>query len=523
MASAGVPIDASRGCLLIASYPDHYTVLERNLRSMRRFATDAPPPVHIVLDTLVDASNAGHRFSRALGSTANVHSLQGLMRDVGEDASTDPGVRNVLEQARRDHCTGAPSAASHLCKGHLQSESFQAGCRKRCMTGRQPRLASLPALPASASNVERLKQIHTHKIAKDEARPSESECTADCKVIAGIAARYGEEMGTPADGLDRFDFFTPSNKAALADIGMPKRGWECAKPPFGYYNFKRKYQVLKKLYGSQHLHSLGCSLIWVIDSESFAFRRFAFTDIFTRYARRPTVFLGGPTSPTPSTCHLQTLLANWGAATEGQPMERLTRAIDLEPFHDDFWMWEANIINDMMIKMRAGGPSGSRRSIAGVLLNASEYGTHHEQVVYSNWILVQQQLHPDRYSHVHKLDVEKKASERWPALQLERFLLSLRSQMLGPTLARLHAAIALGLDAVNASALARQQVRSELIEFFVENDWLYVRGGSHRSWRPSPWSAVHDLMPEWPGAWCVNNCEIDDVEARKIGVPQLQR
>jgi len=83
--------------------------------------------------------------------------------------------------------------------------------------------------------------------------------------------------------------------------------------------------------------------------------------------------------------------------------------------------------------------------------------------------------------------------------------------MLGPTLARLHAAFSLGLDADQADDAARRRLRLELIQFLNESDWVFVRG-----WQPSPWTAVADLLPEWPGALCLSNCELDESQARAI-------
>jgi len=271
----------------------------------------------------------------------------------------------------------------------------------------------------------------------------------------------------------------------------------------------------------------------VIDADSFAFRHFSFRGLFERYARRPTIFLGGPTTPLAARCHVKTLLANWGmtAPSEGLGYEHLHVVLDLEPFHDDYWVWEGPVIDELVANMR-GGEGAERRSLAIAVLNGSVHGTYSEQIIYSNWVLMQQQRQPGKYSHIRRLDVEKLAVSRWPHLNLERHLARLRlhrhavksSQvkssgggafrghpMLGPTLARLHAAFSLGLDADQADDAARRRLRLELIQFLNESDWVFVRG-----WQPSPWTAVADLLPEWPGALCLSNCELDESQARAI-------
>ena len=144
-------------------------------------------------------------------------------------------------------------------------------------------------------------------------------------------------------------------------------------------------------------------------------------------------------------------------------MATLAASADLEPFHDDFWILEGRIVDDMLTSMRADG-----RSVAARFLNGSSFGTYHDQIVYNNWILVEQRRQPGRYAHVRTVDVEKLASQRWPHLHLERHLSRLRVSMLGPTLARLHAAIVLGMDRTNASQPERRRVRSELIELLPE-------------------------------------------------------
>ena len=54
-----------------------------------------------------------------------------------------------------------------------------------------------------------------------------------------------------------FDFYATENKAFLTDLGNPKEGLlPCSPtPPLGYYNFKRKYQTLKKLFGAVLAHT----------------------------------------------------------------------------------------------------------------------------------------------------------------------------------------------------------------------------------------------------------------------------
>ena len=83
------PAAMESGCLLIPSFPMHYPQLEHNLRSLRKFASDTSmPPVHIVLDTIKDVAADGSRFAKLYSGSVEVHSLQGLMRDAGEDAYT---------------------------------------------------------------------------------------------------------------------------------------------------------------------------------------------------------------------------------------------------------------------------------------------------------------------------------------------------------------------------------------------------------------------------------------------------
>ena len=170
-------------------------------------------------------------------------------------------------------------------------------------------------------------------------------------------------------------------------------------------------------------------------------------------------------------------------------------------------------------------------------MNGSVLGTYSEQIVYSNWILVAQRRDPSKYAHVRRVDVEGLAVARWPHLELDRHLRQLRSSsrkhaapgtarggraaashpMLGPTLARLHAAFSLGLQGL-ATPTARDPpeataaaLRREFIGLLNDTDWVYVRG-----WQPSPWAAVIDLLPEWPGALCMSNCALDEGEVRAI-------
>ena len=570
-------------CLLIPSFPEHYGALEVALRSFHRHAADlSAVQVHIVLDRVLDATatlfERWHEAFYGHGSAAEdhhfrVHALEGLMRDAGEDAASDPHVRALLEEARRRHCTGAGGRGAHLCgAAFLGSGSgdglFHSRCRQRCMSGLQPLLASLPPLPANASASDRMRQVaRSASVASGRRRApavmdtpaaspgrspgrlpiNESACRSDCEAISKIIAQFREQTGAVA--TDSFDLFAPENKMWLVDLGSPLHGPPTCKPdaPWGHYNFKRKYQALKKWYGAQHAYRRAhCSLIWVMDSDSVAFRRFSFADVFGRYLARPSIFLGGPTSPRASRCHMETLFANWGEGGD-VPGDRSGRnraaapdplgAVDLEPFHDDLWLWEGAIVDDLLTRMRRARDPSRRRSVAAAFLNGSVLGTYSEQIVYSNWILVAQRRDPSKYAHVRRVDVEGLAVARWPHLELDRHLRQLRSSsrkhaapgtarggraaashpMLGPTLARLRAAFSLGLQGL-ATPTARDPpeataaaLRREFIGLLNDTDWVYVRG-----WQPSPWAAVIDLLPEWPGALCMSNCALDEGEVRAI-------
>lgn len=539
---SGAPSGGGRGgtCLLIATYPDHYQELARNLRSLREHSTDARlPDAHIVMDRIVDVQRDSSQFSKIWNDGGkgllHAHSLQGLMRDVNEDASTDPIVRQLMEEARHRVCgSAARSAAAHLCSGFLQSSAFHNACQKRCLSGVQRPLATLPPLPDNATWTERFRQIavsqntvHNSAIRHTWPKLNSSACARDCTTLADIASRARDEMRPLGDSAahDRFDFYATENKPFLVELGSPRHGLApCTPaPPLGYYNFKRKYQILKKFYGAQHAYRVGgCGLLWLIDSESFAFRPFSFADdVFGRYAAQPTIFLGGPTSPTPAECHMRSLFANWGMDPERRAGARFVRALDLEPFHDDVWIWEGAIADDLLTSMRGSGS----RSLAAVVLNSSSsYGTHHEQVAYYNWVLVQQQMHEGKYAHVQRRDVEKLAASRWPSLQLEKHLASLRDgvirdaggthTMIGPSVGRLHAAMALGMAALNASTAQRLHLRREFISLLHENGWVFVRGTM-----PRPWIAVEDLMPDWKVALCINNCAVSQRQVTALGLP----
>ena len=452
------------------------------------------------MDRIVDVQRDSSQFSKIWNDGGkgllHAHSLQGLMRDVNEDASTDPIVRQLMEEARHRVCgSAARSAAAHLCSGFLQSSAFHNACQKRCLSGVQRPLATLPPLPDNATWTERFRQIavsqntvHNSAISHTWPKLNSSACARDCTTLADIASRARDEMRPLGDSAahDRFDFYATENKPFLVELGSPRHGLApCTPaPPLGYYNFKRKYQILKKFYGAQHAYRVGgCGLLWLIDSESFAFRPFSFADdVFGRYAAQPTIFLGGPTSPTPAECHMRSLFANWGMDPERRAGARFVRALDLEPFHDDVWIWEGAIADDLLTSMRGRGS----RSLAAVVLNSSSsYGTHHEQVAYYNWVLVQQQMREGKYAHVQRRDVEKLAASRWPSLQLEKHLASLRDgvirdaggthTMIGPSVGRLHAAMALGMAALNASTAQRLHLRREFISLLHENGWVFVR------------------------------------------------
>jgi len=73
-----------------------------------------------------------------------------------------------------------------------------------------------------------------------------------------------------------------------------------------------------------------CKLLWMLDSESFALRRFSFTvDVFGDYdAKRPTLFVSGaPLRP----CALRALRGLWGAVARSERGMAEARA---ESWHD---------------------------------------------------------------------------------------------------------------------------------------------------------------------------------------------
>ena len=151
------------GCLLIPTYPDHYSELERNLRSLRRHATDAQlPHAFIVFDRIVDVEQQQqrqHSFESLWSPSEFLHSLslEALMRAAGEDARQDSAVLSLMEEARRQHCSkgSAASKVSHLCADFAKSDAFKASCIKRCVTGMQPPLSTLPPLPSNATATQR--------------------------------------------------------------------------------------------------------------------------------------------------------------------------------------------------------------------------------------------------------------------------------------------------------------------------------------------------------------------------------
>ena len=54
-------------------------------------------------------------------------------------------------------------------------------------------------------------------------------------------------------------------------------------------------QALKKFYGAEAAVASGCNLVWLLDAESYAFRRFSFaSDVFGRYVARPLLHIGAP-------------------------------------------------------------------------------------------------------------------------------------------------------------------------------------------------------------------------------------
>lgn len=231
-------------CLLIPSFAGHYVQLERNLRSLHHHASDPVlPPLHVVLDTQSDVDAILARMVRAYGSSLRMHSLQELMREAGEDATSDPGVRALLQEARArahsQHCSGSGGRAVHLCDSFHQSDAFHSRCQQRCLRGEQPPLALLPPLPANATPMERMHQIamSANIVRKNKARGgsspqrlhahrNESACRHDCEQIATIAAeasrRHRIQLGPHTASADHFDLFSSADsKTFLENLGSP--------------------------------------------------------------------------------------------------------------------------------------------------------------------------------------------------------------------------------------------------------------------------------------------------------------
>ena len=88
------------------------------------------------------------------------------------------------------------------------------------------------------------------------------------------------------------DFFRPVPRVPWLGHGGHPRTAVPACAGADFLSWKRKYQAIKKLYAAEAVASgHGCGLLWLVDSESFALRRFSFArDVFGSYLEaRPTM------------------------------------------------------------------------------------------------------------------------------------------------------------------------------------------------------------------------------------------
>ena len=149
----------------------------------------------------------------------------------------------------------------------------------------------MPAVCASGDCVARDSFVRLRSL--EGLMSARGEAASASRRLRAALADAGAASGT------NLSFYNPKGgkPSWLGTNGSALKASGCM-PLFHHYagvvTWKRKYQALKKWYGAQDaIEAEGCATLWVLDSESYAFRPFSFeADVFGRYRARPALHVG---------------------------------------------------------------------------------------------------------------------------------------------------------------------------------------------------------------------------------------
>lgn len=268
----------------------------------------------------------------------------------------------------------------------------------------------MPAVCASGDCVARDSFVRLRSL--EGLMSARGEAASASRRLRAALADAGAASGT------NLSFYNPKGgkPSWLGTNGSALKASGCM-PLFHHYagvvTWKRKYQALKKWYGAQDaIEAEGCATLWVLDSESYAFRPFSFeADVFGRYRARPALHVGahrprdcGATERLLERCAPALFSLSTGIARGWE--QRVAVRVDgmvegatmptMNAFHDDMWIWEAEVVTDWLGSVRA---RGGGLSLAEVLLSAGGAFLN-EQTSYANFVWMRQRQRDARHQHI---------------------------------------------------------------------------------------------------------------------------
>lgn len=277
--------------------------------------------------------------------------------------------------------------------------------------------------------------------------------------------------------------------------------------PFGEtMNAARRYQAAKKYYGLRYLLDVHlCTRVWVMDSESLAFRNFTFEDIF-----KPNVI------QTHRKLNEQALKTCQNVQTKAQDAMSVVNAsapISVEEYlsfnlgislsylnalqeagcptscysHDDFWIYDTRSFKDMVTRLETVHyPVKLSNHVV-----SYPGGWTGEYLLYCSWILINKynphstgfyrDVQIDSFGEGEDLDFLSKEN-----LQVVQGVTSTSTSILNSLKGKLD-------DSEKRALFAKLR----------EKNWRVCRG-----WGPNCFDFIEYYLPDWQVAWCLSNCDM---------------